>query len=688
MSLGPNIVARVRAFLRPIQGVAALAMFVPAIVVSCVAYYALLVALVFTPTNGGPAPMGAFTLTRLVWRPEPWELVGYVAGYVIIPLLAALLVASLRSCLRRGWLTPKFFSHWPLAVGLLLASAVAFKLGLHQFAFSAWREMEPRGEAKQQLLVLAALGVGVVAYARRFDLVQVWRRVEAADLWRWRWWFFAALVLVMFDPNFKYDHYHYSYFLGIINDLRHGKWLLVDTAGYYGMSSILLLHFVFWITGVFSYTAFNLVLQLIAVASVVSWVYLLRRLTKSAALAYVAGFAMVVYQYLPVLPLDHVYQAPSTGTLRHVPFLLAAWAWVRWQESGRRSALAIALALAAVGFWWFPDSGLYLAVAIVATVAFALGKPGQTILAAVGLLLGILFLGLVYAAATWFAIGEWPDFAQYFAPLVTFSRGYQLFPLPWLGFYQIYFLVFLSTLWAVTYHRWIVQRPLAGDAVAFFIASYGALQLSYYVSRSYSLNLASRHTFLLVLVGAWWYAQYLRSSRTIDAILVRGASPLAVTLVVFGVALTPFKLKATLAQRNYGDFPASFTAETIGRKEVFGGDAAVLTDIATLKRDYADESRPALLHWWDVKILMEWDKANALPLYEFSAPLTTGELDAAIAYVRTAKPRRLFVGRTDTAGFLQGFSIYQDKIDYFWKAAQDGYVPERQLETLTVYRLP
>ncbi len=690
-----ELVRWLRRLADPVADIAAINLWLPSLLYAAAVYFPLASALLLQRSGRAlpPPPEGALEFVRLVWRPEPMELPVYVAGYVVIPLLAALMFLALRALVPRRQLVYHLVRHWPLAAVAVLAAAVAFKLAIHALDLKVWQQFGPRGEAKLQLLVLVALAAGAVAYLRRVDVAAVWRRVELANLWRWRWWFFAALALVMFDPNFTYDHHHYGYFIGVLNGLRHGRWLLVDLAWWYGFNPLGLLG-LFTLTGAFSYAGLNFVLQLVEIASAVSGVYLVRRFTGSAPLAYLIGFAFPLVRGLSLLSLD-ANQVPVNGALRHVFFYLLVWLWVsarRWQPA----AVAAALGLSAVGFFWFPDTGAYLAVATLATVALLAGGSGvratawvrRTVGAIAALAAGIGLVAAAYSLLAWRAVGQLPDWSQYFAVMGVFSRGFALFPLPPFGFFQIYVAATLVTLLAVLWRRWVAGRPLPADAVALFVAAYSALQLIYYIGRSYSANLTDRQTFLLLLMGVWWYGQYLRAPKPVDATLGRAASALAVTLLVLGAVLFPLRLRATFAARDYARSLASFTAETIGRPEVYSGTSAVvLDDIAVLRRDYAAAGSLALLHPWDAKILFELDLGNALPLYEFTAPLTEAELDAAIAAVRTQRPARLFIVRTDTPMFQAGFAIYQDRVEYVWRGVEDLYVPERTLKTMTVYRL-
>ncbi len=645
---------------------------------------------------------GAFAFTRFVFNPNPYVREGYLAGYIIIPLIAYVIFLCIRAGAAKGVITAALLRAWPYYALSVALGATLFKALLHVLWLPVWQQFPQKGDLKVQLLLLLSAAVAYGALRTQTDVLGVIHRYRTFPWKRHSYLVLALIAAFVFSPDFIYSHSHYDYFVSAVNDLRHGKVMLVDTMNQYGLLNTFFLFGVFEVVPVFSYPAFSFLFALVYAVWYGGWYLFIRRWLGSDLLALAGVLAMIVFLHIPPGSFDLLYGAPQVGPFREL-FVLPVACLVLWVSRRGWSVYfpkALLYLVSALGFFWFSDAGLSLVAAVAATTVYALWaqgmRPFKKIAAEITLHLGTLFaaiavLGALYSTGARVVTGVWPSWFLTYRMTGLFARGLFSIPLPYSGFYYVVVLLFLGTGLFILWQS--LTRTSEPYLVPAFFVLYGVIQFSYYVSRADPMNLSPRYAYLLALLAVWWVWHILRlyEGARANALsqyshAMRGLSASLAGALFFFVVYGGFIAYLTFRDRSYRTIRENFARETIGTPEVDGGNRDILDDITTIRADYADVARPAFVHWYDTKILMDLDKTNFFGPFYYHLLMTESDVDVYIAKAKREQPAYLFIGRDDAPAF-QYYSISSDKLRYFRERIEDQYARTRRLKTIDVYRL-
>lgn len=631
----------------------------------------------------------AFFFTKLMYRPEPLELPVYFFGFLFIPFLALGLNWFFSNLAQRVKKISVLLNHWPVITAVVILAVVGYKVTLHLFWFDYWKSLEQRGDLKVQAIILLSGLVFLFAYFRliprvSFSLINSWQMKWRDKTKIIRWLTMGAIVLIavfLFNPNFTFDHFHYDYFLHSINDLRHGKSLLYDTANQYGHLQTYFLYGLSFLLGKPGYQALALVFFAVIAAWFFDWFRFLRYFLRSEVLAIAAVAASVALYTVPVANLNLIYDAPASGVYRQVVFLILLMLWARYltrqPAGGETRGEFLILLVTALGFFWFVDSGIFLALTTLAAFWYLKGLKVFGYIAKLGIL--ILSLGGAYSLIGFIAHKGWPDWSLAYETAGLFQKGFLAYPLPSHGMYYFFIAVYLGTLLFILLKR--QDRPKPEHILPLILAVYGILQLTYYITRSYTENLAPRSGFLLIALVCWWIVM-LKDTQYRRVILAFSASA-----VVFLGFFGGYAALRTLSERNYLSLGQNFLKERFFDERVFGGSQKkVVEDIEVLRRDYGFLDGPAILHWDDVKILLDLGKTNFFTPYDIDLIYYRSQIDEFVKEIYEKKPKYLFLARTETMEFAP-FSGYADKYEYFYEKIFPLYVQKEQLNTINIYSL-
>lgn len=623
---------------------------------------------------------GAFFFTKLVFYPEPWEIPVYLLGIFLIPLIA-FLVNKLFSYLTGQFKRVKqILDHWPLIVSLLIFTVVACKVLTHVFWFEYWKNLELKGDLKVQLLVLIALGIFMIIYWRRYDFFSISEMIESLPWEKWKYIVFALLTFVIFTPNFTFDHFHYNFFLSTVNDLHHGKHLLYDTLNQYGIGQTYLLNFLLSFFPVLSYQTLHVVFFALIIAFYIWWYWFLRKFLHSAFWATAGLVSTIVLFVIPWSDLNFTFMAPGNGPYRHLAIILIFSSWIYYLKKFTKSGYYLIIFTSASGFYWFVDNGIFLV--ITSFVGLTYLWPRRFWRFGLDLAVATAMLGVTYSLGNYLVLGSWPKWTLLYETARLFQQGFLLYPLPVYGFFLIYIFVYLGTILYALRQRYCQEK--GKFVLPLLLGVYGLCQLTYYVSRSYTENLASRNGFLLIALVLWWVKEIdvfssARSSRVIVSGFVTAS-------VVFVTVFGGYDLLTTFATREYVNIKENFQHERLWDKAIFGGYGEVVQDIAYLQKHYHTLERIPLLHWHDVKILLDLNKANLFGPYDFDLLYLHKQMDQFIEQAHMVRPEVIFIGRADIPGFTP-FALGEDKLEYFRTGISDIYHVEKLLETMEIWKL-
>ncbi|MBI2624669.1 hypothetical protein HYW67_04285 [Candidatus Parcubacteria bacterium] len=670
-------------------------LWVPAIAGSVVLYYQLAAPLLdFARHHTSRILPEAFYFTQLVFRPQPYVIPVYLAGYLIIPLLAFGVVSGCRWLLEHEYLTPAFVKRWPMGLFASVLLFLLYTIALHLFALQLWRQIRPQGDLKIQALTVAALLIALWWYHRRYGVASFIARLERLPWQKIRWWVLLFVLLFIFSPNFPIDLDHYNDHLGPVNDLLHGKQFLFDTSSPYGLLNTYFLYAIFRFLIPISYHALSAVLAAAFMLWSLGWYYLVRQWLRSEVLAVGVVLAIVIFFNIPLAHFDFAYGPPAHTPFHQLMFLALAWLWWRYRTRvAVRSRTENPILLAtAVGFFWFVDTGMYLVFATLGVFFFLALFQDQPLRERVRSFLwqvtkligGIVGLAFSYSVTQYLRWGRWPQWSLLYEASSVYRKGYQLIDLPSHGLYYVYIFVFIVSLGYIVGQAY-QHRKTDELLMPLFIVLFGVSQFFYYLVRPHTFNLAPRMSIFLIVLVAWWCHVFLTAQRRSPE-LYRAFSAILVGVATMAVFYGGARVWWTLSARNYATIRQNYFAEIVGRREVYGGYTEILSDIAILKKDYAGIQRPALVHWYDGKILLDLNKTNFLPMMNLQSVFLKPQLEKVIAKTRLEKPSYLFVGRVGSPGF-RPFAQYTDKIAYFLGGVGDLYTVDRHLSTLDVLRL-
>jgi len=422
---------------------------------------------------------------------------------------------------------------------------------------------------------------------------------------------------------------HEGFWLGPLNDILHGRALLVDTSSQYGVGVFYFLAAFFQIAPL-GYGSLGLLTGLLTALQYALAYGVMRLAGSPRTLAIPAVTTAVVGLVFGSIGSPNDY--PSTGALRFgIPWAVVALVVVaaRWPKR-RRAFLGGATALVGVASIWSFETFAYTSATFAAAAAFnaAMLEPGRKVRAFLRSILAAAaacaIAHFVLAVATRAFVGAWPDWSAYLAFLELYSINDLYFHVvdPWSPGLPIALLHLAS---AVSLGAIAARRPelaaqrrplLVGIAAS---AALGLASFSYFVGHSHPNTLI--YTALPAIVeGCLWTALIsdgkVRAPGAVKLAVVGAAFWIAALVAVSGWPDVTDKLRRTaLAQAipGEGDRIRS-TVLRLWRSPP--SDPRAAEGQALLER-HLPEDEPALVivePELSVETLVRSDRMNLLPI--------------------------------------------------------------------------
>jgi hypothetical protein len=322
-----------------------------------------------------------------------------------------------------------------------------------------------------------------------------------------------ALALFAWDVSFQTLPGHQNFYLGPVNDIDHGRYMLVDDYSQYGVGVIYFLAAVLAPLPL-GYGSFVLVLGLLTVVMFSAVYAVLRIATRSATFAALGTFAALTASVIATL--GESTQVPSTGFLRFgLPWLVVCALVVAYRrDRPSRLPLLIAYALVGIACIWSFEAAFYSVITFAATViAVAWTGPAGTRLRCACVHLGAgavsaLIAVTAFVAATEIGRGELPRPSGYIDFLRLYSvKGFGTLPIPaWSLGYLMCALYALSICGIA-----VILRHARGTALAqpstivplIAVTAFGATAFTYFVGRSHPNNLTHVAPPFVAMVVLW-----------------------------------------------------------------------------------------------------------------------------------------------------------------------------------------
>jgi hypothetical protein len=321
------------------------------------------------------------------------------------------------------------------------------------------------------------------------------------------------LALLAWDVSFQVLTSHQDFYLGPANDIRHGRYMLVDDYSQYGVAVIYFLAALLAPLP-FGYGTFVLVLGLLSSVLSVAVYAVLRVATRSLAFATLGTFAALVSSSIATI--GHSAQYPSTGFLRFgIPWLLVC-ALVAAYRGDRPARVPLLMAYVLVGVaavWSFETAFYSFATFAVTVIAAARTFPrGQRLRrAATDLGAGAAAVAIAIAVlitATEIGRGRAPEIGGYLDFLRLYSvAGFGQLPVPgWSLGYLMGALCAASLVatcvLAARGQGGELGRPSTVVPLA-AVSTFAAVALTYFLGRSQPNNLTHVAPPFVVMVTLW-----------------------------------------------------------------------------------------------------------------------------------------------------------------------------------------
>ena len=303
-----------------------------------------------------------------------------------------------------------FFHAGELAVSLVLAAAL---LVLHL----RWRPATPRLAG---LLLDVAVAVLVIMVVTDVSGYQEYLRPDA------RTFALGDGSLIAPSELAAFHRIHEGFFLGPLNDMLHGRPLLVGTTSLYGVG---LFYFLagFFQSAPLGYGALGLLSSLVTGVQFALAYAVLRLAGVARTLAIPAVVAAVLGLVMGSLGSYNDY--PSTGGLRFgIPWLIVAVATLAARRPRRPWAMwAAAIVLVACASVWSFETFAYAGATYAAAIAFEAaarqrGRRLRMFATAIATALGACVVAhVLLATGTRVFAGAWPDWSTYLAYVNVYS---------------------------------------------------------------------------------------------------------------------------------------------------------------------------------------------------------------------------------------------------------------------------
>jgi hypothetical protein len=458
----------------------------------------------------------------------------------------------------------------------------------------------------------------------------------------------ATVWDVFFWDGWMVDNH--NYYLGPVNEVLHGRTLLVDVFAQYGVGVIYLLAGLFSLIPI-GYGTLALVLSALTVVEFGLIYAIVRIAGRSQLIAVLASGVAIVYVIYGQIQSFVAY--PSTGPLRFgLPYVVILLEVVAARSRARTRGLLLAsvVVTALASLWSFETFAYTLAafLAITAVKSVAEREAVRDILRQrlIPLVAAVAALQVLFAVATRAASGGWPQWGTYLDYIRLYSvQGFYTLPVE--SWSPAFLLAGVSFASALLLAFVAVRRPtLLRSRKDLFVGLAGStafaiLAFTYFVGRSHPNNLHHVAAPAIMACALWLCLLAEQRARL---------GP-AVGFALIGVAVWSAFI---LVDRSRGELEAKWTHSALGtlvadgpsalsdRVRFLAGRPAIIPQapeaVSLLRTFDPDSSHPLVLLEPELttEVLLRADRGNALPI---ATPPQDIVLPAAVRHVLAAVPR-------------------------------------------------
>ncbi len=455
-----------------------------------------------------------YVLFFRTYRPEPQEAYLYHWGLIVVPTIACLFWYGMLWWIDRmdeqfkrrvrSIATHRVF----LSVYLMVVfTTVILILGLAYTKINNIKLISFINNARLELMVSIVLG-GILIQSKKLcpSITLGIAKIFSSPL---REGLGIAIILffLFWNPSFKIFFglnegllHHYSFFLGPINDILHGKIQLVSTESQYGILLTSFLGFVYQHIAPLSLTSFYAITMGITMLYYGMLYYILRIVLDSKWYAFL-GICLAYSIHILAInghkPPFEAYIFPSVTPLRFI-FDIPLFFCIYQYAKTRNILFAYAgSCLSAVALFYNFEIGISLLVSFVLSILFVSWQHTHQWKQACGIamkplvvcLMVISILFVSFSCITFIKSGVWPDWIRWYYFAQLYASGFGALPIVRIiAPYQVLLAVYaVNVYWIIL--EVVFRRIQQDTALRLGLTIYGLLIFHYYLNRSHTNNL-------------------------------------------------------------------------------------------------------------------------------------------------------------------------------------------------------
>lgn len=487
------------------------------------------------------------------------------------------------------------------------------------------------------------------------------------------------ILLLVVLVNFAYlyetgiwvNYYHHNFVMGTINDLLHGKHLLIDSLSQYGLFLPLFLYFIFLKVLPFSYMNLYLLFMIITVIYYLILFFFLKALTKSNLYSLVGLFLIMgvntLFNY-PTFPVSENYVWPGGTVMRYFFDATVFLVLLKNKDFSSRLLNILASFLVAVAVLYNFETGIALAAAFLYlhlfhSFSFRFNSPMTKTISlfknVTPFLVSLLTLIGVFSFFTYFQTNQFPNWNLFLRFPLLYMAGRSNAVTPEIGWYLPYLLLYFSTITIILYNSLIRKSAINWKwTVLAAYSIYGLLLLNYYFSRSYYSNLTvvsiPAGVIFIVLIQAinqWLkskkYLNYYFVLRSLLALFVIAALVIGLRTTFYLYKRINYRIYALNDLRKLEKYPNN-RGFIVSFSEPAGfGAKDLLSSVAKIKELTKDTEKILLISRYETVILVMSKKTNVIDYPLLEQITYTTELEKVKRDLVSAenKPQYLFVDK-------------------------------------------
>jgi hypothetical protein len=337
--------------------------------------------------------------------------------------------------------------------------------------------------------VYSALVIGFIIGIYKLRLLNLFRKNTFAKI---SLVVIGIIAYITFEPSFPIEWHDYSYFIGPILEIAHGKTIIAQTPSQYGFLWVIILgvltHF-----GLFNVAFLPVLIWILYIVEYYLCFYLIYQLSECLLYSLIGLFSIITINYFSLCHLPATF--PQTGPLRGLPMVLSILLVSKFKNISSKILIFLLCFLALFTM----DVGIALILAYCFTLFILLLKMNITFIQFLKNILFVclfLFIEILLITTIQLLLGySTINFAGVFFKLEQYSQqGFGMIPMTRLTYFRVFIFIYFCSILYI-FKNEIVKKSI----IVLFSANIAMLAAVYYVCRSHPHNLFHIGLFFMLL---------------------------------------------------------------------------------------------------------------------------------------------------------------------------------------------